>query len=580
MLLAPQGGAATSYGEDYKAPEAVPARSVERRPSTGFRKHNDKIKGYNGNIFYITRPAARMLKTVSSKRFGLNPGAADNTAALRDAFSYCKEHPGTRLVIEKGTYHFSQSSPISLEGLQNVFVDGSKAEFITDKTGCFLQIADCNCVEVRGLTVDWDREKDPIEDIVRVQNADKKENTLELVFFQKEDIDPGMRIAGMSKCDPETFIFGTAQRNKECYVYNNPKYLEKVEKIAPNVLKIKHSGCFSKFSDGETYILRHYIYDGQVFHIKDGSENITLDGIKFYGGPGMAVFVSNCSSHFQILNSTVGVDPALSARHYVSLGADAFHFLNTRGCFRVAGCDVSRQGDDAINVHDGLGYIDSVEGNVIRVYSGMRAAPGDTLRFKDEGYFDVDFEAVICGFDNSQRPIAITLDRDVSDAVKPAFTAWDTAVDSKNYVIENNYFHENRARGLLLQSSEGVCRGNRFYKIQGMAIRVVMDIRPKYWQEGTGVNGLTICGNTIEGCDFNHWGCQIELSTHIDGRPAENEIFRNIEILSNTVSDFNTPFIKASNVNGLVVRDNTIQYSGEGPVCVWGAHCINIATDE
>ncbi|MBR4051245.1 MAG: hypothetical protein IKK09_12160 [Clostridia bacterium] len=49
----------------------------------------------------------------------------------------------------------------------------------------------------------------------------------------------------------------------------------------------------------------------------------------------------------------------------VSLTADAIHIVNTDGCFNISGCDISSMGDDAINVHDGLGYVSGVNGNTL-----------------------------------------------------------------------------------------------------------------------------------------------------------------------------------------------------------------------
>lgn len=558
------------------------APKVEPRPAVSPLMRADKVRGFGGNVFYILRPRAGKLPSVTSSDFGMDPAAADNTAAFLAAVGYCREHPGTRLVIEEGTYRFRQTSPIPIQGLENVFIDGTKAEFITGVTGTFFRIDACNCLEINGLTVDWDRSSDPIDDVVRIQDADPEHGSLDLVFFEKEDVDPAMRFAAFTQCDPESLTFGAKGSSKECYLimFDNQDGIKKCEKTAPNVLHIEHSGILASFADGETYLLRHYIYDGNVFRLCGRSENVTFESVKFYGSPGMGIVADDACSHFQILNCTVGVDPALRDRHHVSLGADAFHIMNTRGCYRLAGNDVSRQGDDALNVHDGLAYVHAVEGNVLQVFSGMQLTAGDTVRFKDAGYFDTPYEAVITGFDRSVRPVRIMLDRDVSACVEPGFTAWNTAVNSGNYVVENNYFHENRARGLLLQSSEGLCRRNRFYKIQGMAIRVVMDIYPRYWQEGTGVDGLLIRDNVMDRCDYGAWGCQIEISTNIDGKNAEAPVFRNIEITGNTFKGFRSPLLRASNVDSLRLTGNRIACEDDGSLFVWGAHCTHVTSPE
>ena len=132
-------------------------------------------------------------------------------------------------------------------------------------------------------------------------------------------------------------------------------------------------------------------------------------------------------------------------------------------------------------------------------------------------------------------------------------------MDSGNYVISDNHFHENRARGLLLQSSRGLCTGNRFYRVQGMPIRIVMDIVPHLWQEGTGVDGLLVSGNVFDECDYGAWGTQIEISTNINGKPAGGIVFRNIEISRNLFRNPSGLLLNIDNVGNLdFIRNRVI----------------------
>ena len=111
---------------------------------------------------------------------------------------------------------------------------------------------------------------------------------------------------------------------------------------------------------------------------------------------------------------------------------------------------------------------------------------------------------------------------------------------------------------MLLQSSNGLCENNRFYKTMSQAIKVVMDIEPTLWQEGTGVDNLVIRNNTFEKCNYSDWGCVIEIGTNIAGRSAETAVFSNIEISSNRFKDIPSTLMRTNNVNGLVFADNTV----------------------
>jgi len=552
----------------------APAPIIEAQPQVSAIQTIDKIDGYNGGRFYITRPKAAALATAKSSDFGMDPSSSDNTAAFTQALNYLKENPGTKFIIEPGDYHFMQERTIELRDLKDIYIEGTGAKFITGRMGYFMGVYGCNCLEINGLSVDWERGSDPIDDVFRVKDADPANGVVEFEFFQRDTVSAAMRIQAITQCDPESYTFGAKGSSKEWYYYINPSALRSIENVSPNTLRFSHDGALSSFADGEIYILRHHVYDGTIFNLADGSRDITFSKLNIFGSPGMALIVGGGASHYQMLDCFVGVDPALANKHHVSLGADAVHIANSNGCFRVKGCDMSRQGDDAVNVHDGLGYISSVEGNVARMYAAaMQLNVGDTLSFKDKDFAETGFKAAIVAADLSGTLKTITFDRDISEYVAPDFTAWNIGVDSGNYVITDNYFHENRARGILLQSSRGICANNRFYKIQGQAIRIVMDIIPAYWQEGTGVDGLIVRNNTFDTCDYGNWGRQVEISTSIDGRSAGAPVFRNVEITDNVFTNSSSLLLDAANVEKMLFARNVIDSQDEQKAFRFGDHC-------
>lgn len=555
---------------------------AEECPMADELKIHEKISGAAGSEFYISRPAHEKYNCISSSCFGLSTEKDDNTEAFMKAVDYCKANAGTKLIIEEGTYYFRQADKICFNGVENCFVDGSKARFIFTKTGVYINISGSDTLEIYGLTIDWDRENDPIEDIVRITSSDKGSHTVDLEFFLKDEVSPDMRLWAITQCDPENnYTFGAASSANECYLYSDPGSVQKVEKISKNVLRVTHNGCMNSFSSGETYILRHYVYDGQAFGITGSSQNITINNVKLYGSTGAGFGINSNASHFQIINTVIGVDPKLADRHFVSLGADAIHIVNTGGCFRIENCDISRQGDDALNVHDGLGYIDSVDGNKITMYaSNFRMNQGDTLGFKDSGFNTVNFEAVITSADNSSVLKEVTFDRDVSSVLKKGYIAFNKACSSGNYVVRNNYIHENRARGFLLQSDNGLCENNRFYKTEMQAIKIIMDIIPSLWQEGTGVDNLIVRNNSFVDCDVINTGEVINIGTSIDGAEADCEPFTNIIISQNSFSGFPGRLMTVNNVNKLDITQNKISVNSARNNIYFGKYIDNVEIAE
>ena len=574
ILLLPAATLLASVSPPPGLPERI--KLIESEPACSPCQTFDAVSGTSESVFYILRPKADLPDVIYSDSFGMKETAADNTESFMAALDYCREHSGTKLIIYPGKYRFTQTNQIRIQGLKNIYIEGDGAEFVFCNAGRQIHVTDCEGLEIHGLAIDHDRANDPIDDVAVVQNADPGAHTLDFRFFEKTEVDAGMVLKAATQCDPESLTFGFNGSEKEVYFTNLENPIVSVSKVSPNVLRVKHNGCMDGFDNGETYILRHHIYDGEGI-CTENSSHITYSGMKIYGGTGCFFVFGIGASHFQILDTVVGVDPGDTTGAHVSTAADAIHIANTGGKFRVEGCDISRQGDDALNVHDGLGYIHSVEGDTVQMYaSAFRLFAGDTLRFKDDSFHDIpDYEAVIVSADTSGTLKTVKFDRDVSGMIYSGYIAFNTAADSSCYVLRGNYIHENRARGFLLQSSCGLCENNRFYKTQMQAIKIVVDIIPSLWQEGTGVNTLEIRNNIFEQCVVGEKSEVITISTSLNGKPAEGYVFNNIDISGNTFTSFPYRLISASNVNGIRFENNTVNAEKADNALSFGKYCEN-----
>lgn len=541
---------------------AMPEKSgvlIETLENLSENRTADEINGANGTRFYIQRPEADKLNEINASDFGLSEQNPDNFEAFQSALDYCSQHPQTKLVIDKGTYYFRSTNGLDANNCTDLMIEGSDATFIFSSTGYKFFIRNSDCVEIRDLNFDWNWAESPLASIVTIQNSNHDTDTIDLVFRNAEYCSESSRPAAITQCDPETFTFGAKYSSKENYLYQDAASIKSVQKISDNTLRVTHNGCMDNFENGETYILRHYVYDGTVFNIRDYSKNITFDNVSIYGSPGMAYICEGNCSHFQIINNFIGVNPEHKSSRCVSLTADAIHIVNTLGCFNISGCDISGMGDDAINVHDGLGYVSAVSGNTLTLTaSAMRLEAGDILAFKNSKFENTDLTAKIVSVKSLDWITKEVVVESLPVSITSGWTAYNTGCNSGNYVIRNNYFHENRARGLLLQSSNGLCENNRFYKTMAQAIKVVMDIEPTLWQEGTGVDNLVIRNNTFEMCNYSDWGSVIEIGTNIAGKSAETAVFTNVEITSNRFTDIPSKLMRVNNVNGLVFSSNTV----------------------
>lgn len=527
--------------------------AAESEPTTDEMRTYDRVDGVNDSVFYIARPNEKSCRSVNASDFGVSTAADDNYSAFCKAIEYCKANPNITLKVDGGKYYFRTDKAIMLDGLKNVLIDADGAQFIFENPNYF-HIVNCNCIEIRGLGITWNLDVSRLASLVKIRNASKESHSFELEFTELNEVSADIPIMAFTKYDPETLTPGTRKDFKENYVYQFPGSIKTVEKTGHNVLKVTHDGSLDNYTDGEVYLLRHHVYGGNAFNVYNTS-NITFSGIKLYAVAGMGWLIENRSEHFQLLGCVIGLDPEHDDNR-ISTTADGVHIANTNGKFRISGCDFSFMGDDDVNVHDNIATVtDKLDEKTVEIYTNANNfAAGDTAIFSSKGFDRLGFSAEVTSVEGKK----LTFDKELPDYIVKDCIVSNGSIDSGNYVISGNYFHENRARGLLLQSNNGLCENNRFYKTMANPIKVIMDISSGLWLEGTGVNGLVIRNNSFVECNVVEWRAQISISTNIDGKSADSTLFYNITVENNSFDNFYGRLVDASNVSNLKICGNRV----------------------
>ena len=527
--------------------------AAESEPATDEMRTYDRVDGVNDSVFYIARPNEKSCRSVNASDFGVSTAADDNYSAFCKAIEYCKANPNITLKVDGGKYYFRTDKSIMLDGLKNVLIDADGAQFIFENPNYF-HIVNCNSIEIRGLGITWNLDVSRLASLVKIRNASKESHSFELEFTELNEVSADIPIMAFTKYDSEALTPGTRQDFKENYVYQFPGSIKTVEKTGHNVLKVTHDGSLDNYTDGEVYLLRHHVYGGNAFNVYNTS-NITFSGIKLYAVAGMGWLIENRSEHFQLLGCVIGLDPEHDDNR-ISTTADGVHIANTNGKFRISGCDFSCIGDDDVNVHDNIATVtDKLDEKTVEIYTNANNfAAGDTAIFSSKGFDRLGFSAEVTSVEGKK----LTFDKELPDYIVKDCIVSNGSIDSGNYVISGNYFHENRARGLLLQSNNGLCENNRFYKIMANPIKVIMDISSGLWLEGTGVNGLVIRNNSFVECNVVEWSAQISISTNIDGKSADSTLFYNITVENNSFDNFYGRLVDASNVSNLKICGNRV----------------------
>lgn len=512
----------------------------------------DKVKGVDGVEFNIKRPG-QDLELVDATSFGMSTDNKDNTQALLVAIAYCKSKPGSRLDIPKGTYYFDSAQPLMIKDVKNLLIEGNGSEFIF-RDMSFITISACQQLELRNIIIDWDWEVKRLASIIKAVKLDREGRTIDFEFTELDSVDPNVPWLTMNQLDPETLTPGCEDGVE---FWENQLNFEGVEKVADNVLRVYHNGSLNRVKEEDIFLLRHHTYGSNAVRITKESHDITLDGIIVYSVPGMAFLVDSGSHHYQLKNCTVGLRPGSNRR--ISATADAFHAADTGGYAYFDRLDFSFMGDDCINIHDNVSVVEErLSNGTIKARWNMTCEVGDTIGFMGKDLKNIVSTRKITKKQVQGSTYILEFDEDLDQEIGPGSLLYNTRYDSSNYVIRNSYFHENRARGLLLQTDNGLVENNRFYRTQGAAILVILDITKSQWTEGTGVDNLLIQNNEFDRCNVNNWTGMIELKAQYYERPVDAQVFTNITIKDNLMKDFPSWVLYICSADGVRFTGNRI----------------------
>lgn len=537
----------------------------------GYNVAPDSLKeaayGVSEVYFEVDEPVTD--KTVYGSQFGFDTEADDNSQAFYDAVDYLKENSGTTLVIEKGLYRMNPPRMVVISGIKDCVIDGGGSVFLYKKNNYFTVTDSSERVMIKNLTVDWDWENSyTLTSMVRVRAVHDTDKVgfkrVEYEFFTTDDASYALTYPweNMLPYDPERLTIGVPGITDQMKPTEWNTELELVDSnvisaLVPNsnVLKV-----------GSVWMLRHYNYGANVFSTNGGAKHITYRDITIYSAHGCGfVMRGSGTGYIRLDGVTIGLNPENSDKYRISTVADAINMADTDGHLIIENCDIGYQGDDGVNIHDNVGMIEDINGAEIL----LKAANSDifhvgaTVRFKSSADFtDFDFTAKVIGRKAAGNAyFTLTLDSELPSEVDIGSITIDTSNDSSYYIIRNNYFHENRGRGLLLNNGNGIVENNRFYRTQAQGINITVEHWDHSWQEGTGVENLIIRNNVFDECNVEgREGCLtfIANSTYTSDGYLYGECFKNILISGNTFINTNKEAILARSATNLSIIGNTI----------------------
>jgi hypothetical protein len=540
-----------------------------------------------------TSQSAFHISLAQAQRAGLTSVPAEIPALdLQALVDDAKAKKSAQLKIAAGVYRVTTDT-IKLTGLKNFVIDGTGATllFPNPKAWAFSAM-DSHDITLRGLTIDYD----PLP-FTQATITEKSPDGTWLNFRVHDGYPRLESIPFGSQCH----AFDKTTRNWKVGVgdlYGQTKITSPSEgrttfSSPPNGIDKLNVGDFVVFNTRGA---------GAV-ELKD-SESIRMEDVTLLTSPGLGVAGRHMegANYFRYTIKRGPRPAGASEDRLLSTGADGFNYADSRFGPTLEKCDFSFMGDDSVNLH-GLSWpVLKVEGNAIwtAIFIGPRRydsefLPGDDIRFMSPDNFAVRSTGKMAVWEHNVPPDGLEITPELWKQIWPQRAVGGKttfykvvlkdpvdvkvgdffdfpAANSPGYVIRDNYFHDHRARGLRIQSSDGLIEGNRFERLKGSAIAIGPEL--VYWREAGWPTKVTIRGNTIKDVGQGTNILQsdsftpgaISLYTRLDQSKTHtfSSEIRNIQILDNVIDGSSVSGIHINASQNVTVRGNRISNVNTG----------------
>ena len=446
----------------------------------------------------------------------------------------------------------------------NLTIDGGGSRLLTDGFLIPVAITDSSHITLKNFTFDLTEPLFSEGEIVRVG-----EGFVDVRFLsERYRIKEGklfFTVYGREYPPLQIMEFDTAKRlfcPTGDLAFGGDPCIQSAERLPDGVVRI-HATIKTRLTAGNALIFRFGLRDNPTI-VADNSQNINLENITIHSSHAMGLIAQRC------WNVTIKQFTVTPRNHYVSLNADALHFVNCRGKIEITDSRFEYQLDDALNVHGVYGIIDGITG-ANRVKLSLKNEEQRGFRYLGSG----DRIAFIHRGDMLQRGVgrvkAVSYEGDFifleteEDIPQDVEIGWGIENLSYNASLDmqNCYLHGNRARGVLISTPCGAeLKKNIFDSVPGSAVLIAGDMNG--WYESGSSKNIRIAENIIRGCGcVPMWGNRLlNICPELKEYRADEAYHTDITITENLVEQCHTDrFLFARSVNGLTAEDNRFDFT-------------------
>ncbi len=544
-----------------------------------FTKKLDVATGSEEFTVDLPKPSE---KTVSVADFGAKPENPDNTKEFNDAIASCAADGIGKLIVPKGVYRFTSNNPVKFNGLKDFEFDGQGSEFIWLKErGGLIEINGCERTLFRNFFVDWDWDKDPVGSVVKIAAVAEDGSYVDAVFTDYEKFPKrNMRIGIIEGLDPATMSVGYENGISigfEFFKGRADTPPAKYEWLSDNSFRLyasdqgRQSIFARKMKTGMLFRIRHYVYDMAGIAMID-NKHLTLSDVTIYSCPSHAFVSAGEQHHWQFLNTNIKIRPG--TKRPLTCSADHHHIARSQGYFKMDGCDFGFGGDDCLNVHDTTGFA-SKNGEKTLLTKNMDVGyyrEGDLVELRNDDYSPTAYTSRLLKKSGEQKGrkgvYELTFEDPLPEQKGSGFILFNRRFGSKNIIIRNSFFHDNKARGLLLLANGITIENNRFFHNEMGAVKIETGYTFNVWSEGYGASNIVIRNNVFEnvnpiGAYPNEKQPVIYMSVYLKSDPSVEKtmypILNNILVEKNSFLNNPGAIAYICSAGNVVIRDNRIE---------------------
>jgi hypothetical protein len=377
--------------------------------------------------------------------------------------------------------------------------------------------------------------------------------------------------------DPETLTVG-AEGKRDIYVDWNlpvPPGQTTLEWLSGNTARLhafdaaRRNNFRRNAAVGDLFRARHYSYAPAAITLRR-SRHVTLSGVRIYACPGMGIVGRDRPQYVHIRGCRVVRRP--DAKRMISCTADHVNFGDTLGYLLIEDCDLGWGGDDCINVHNGCAPAERLDESTVaaRLFDHLYRV-GDLVEFRRRDLSPLGFSSRVRSLRNIQTPAgartAVAFTDELPGALPGELVLYNREIQSGNVIIRNCYFHENRARGVLVEAPDYRIEDCRFFRVQMAALLFNSGYTDTQWNEGQEVTNVVIRGNTFEDCNkarMGEKGPQVFMTVYLGRtdtpeRKTDYPVFRDILFDGNTFIDCPSASFFISSARNVVLQNNVFQ---------------------